>query len=126
MENKEFLDNLYDKYRNLQEQLQTLSKTIEMFGGIIPNSSINNNLSKSTDLSNYPKNGTWKDKILFTVSVLKRCYAQDILEYMSQHEATDKTKLLITINQYCYNMVKANELAFEKEGKKYKYFLKAN
>jgi hypothetical protein len=98
------LDWLYKQYHSLvgeyaviKDRIQKIAATIESFGGSVPIIEEDNVLSVLTGLSDnlYPKDGTWKEKIIFSLRRFGRPMTSgEVSQYLLENEQTFNNRKL--------------------------------
>lgn len=107
-ENLSWLYEQYTKYAleyaTAKDRLEKLTATIISFGGTLPDVDdidMNNAVDVATSLSDelYPKDGTWKEKILYALKRLdKPSHATEVAEYLLLNERLIGGRKLIKSN----------------------------
>lgn len=116
--NKQILEELYEKRRELLKQVKSIEQTIIVFGGTIESNS-------PETPSEYPFRSTIKNKILYTLSKIGEGTANEIAQYMAEQEGKEQLHFFNTVTMIASSMYNSEKIIdARKDGVKNIYFLK--
>lgn len=128
------LEALYKEYKSLKEKLDKVSDLIKSYGGTVPEPLDLQPIGgyKSVEKSplegdaNYPKDGTWKEKIFFAIKKASTpCDTTFITSTIYKEEPDlDKDHIHKMVTQYASAMGQKGEIEVDNSGFRNKYYLK--
>ncbi|KAA5536233.1 hypothetical protein F0919_00780 [Taibaiella lutea] len=136
------LPSLYLVHKDLTDKLYKVSDLIIHYGGSVPMDTQSppkrqsvitpvtlpkTNTIPLQSTEEYPKRGTWADKLLYALNQIGRpAIVNEIADFIMKEEAFDSVKFVIkTISQYASNLGIAGEIGVDSSGYRNKYFLKS-
>jgi hypothetical protein len=105
----------------IEKQLLSIKRAIEAFEGIKYGQNIKPKVIIPTQ---YSKNLTWSEKVMWSVKEIGSGFVDNITEVIAKLEPDlNKKNIKGMVTQYSSQLKKSGNLKYEKIGIKYKYFI---